>query len=241
MQLGSSNSVDLSTLLGLTRFYANTLNNVDDFSDAQITALLNQKYRVLQTLVLNNSFNNWEDNTLDGTGNGLINLSAGANNYAIPSEMISIDRVELNYEGDDNTWVVAYPANLNENEFAISNAEEQKNGTSTEPIYWVRSGQVYIDPVPNQAITGGMKVWCTIEVADLSSSTDEPKIHQAYQPILCMDAAIDHCEQKGKDKIAQKVKQKSNEMKAQLIESLQLRNRNRTQKAKMQGNKKLYV
>ena len=107
MQIGSASSVLPSDLLGLTRFLTNTKDNVTAFSDAEIVAFLNSQYSELQTFILTEVMNDWKENTVQGNGVGSIDLVAGTKSYAFPSEMLTLDRVEISYNGEDNSYRLA--------------------------------------------------------------------------------------------------------------------------------------
>lgn len=200
MQLGSASSVDLTTLYGFTRFCAGTLENVNSFTDAQILALLNQKQKELQAFILSALLYDWKENTLEGTGNGLINITAGTNNYAFPSGLATLDRVEINYTGSTNGWVAATVLKQEEIDEALSNTSNNNAivGSTNHPIVWVRNGKIYIDPVPYQTVTGGLKVFCTVVLTDLAGSTDSPVFPAAFHDIPCRMAAWEWLEKSDK-------------------------------------------
>lgn len=202
MQIGSASSVDLTTLLGLTRFHTNTLDNTSAFSDDNITALLNQDYRKTQSFLLSELMFDWKENTLEGTGNGLVNLTAGTNNTTFPTGLITIDRIEVNYTGDENGWVVAENKKLEGVDRAVSNTSNNSPivGSYGRPIYWVRDGVIYLDPIPNQDVTNGMKIYCTLLITDLAvggaGDALTPVFATAFHELLAMGAAIKWLKQK---------------------------------------------
>lgn len=192
MQLGSDSSITPSDLLGLTRFLTSTQDNVNAFTDTEIKALLNLEYRELQAYILSKVMNDWNENTLEGTGNGLITLVDGTESYAFPSDMLTIDRMEINYTGGTNNWVLVDIRRMEGIKKAISNNDNDNEivGTKEHPIAWLRDGYIYLDPIPNANVTGGLKVYCTILITDLSNSTDEPVFASPFHEILAYGAAI---------------------------------------------------
>ncbi len=188
MVIGAASSQDLSTLLGFSRFLAGTLSNVSavGFTDANITALLNIEYRETQAFLLSQVMYDWKENTLEGTGNGLINLTASDNSYTFPADLVTIDRVEINYTGATNGWV---PVNLLKQETidqALANTSNNApiRGSTSSPIAWARDGVLYIDPIPSQTVTGGLKVYCTILVTDLLVGGTGDQLTPVFSPLF---------------------------------------------------------
>lgn len=243
MQLGGSNSKDLTTLKGLTRFYANTLNNTTDFTDAMIIALLNQAYRRVELMLLTKTFNFWEKSTLEGDGNGLINLTAGTQAYTLITDILTVSRVEVNYTGEVNGWVKAEPIILDAiRSGAVANASSTfaVKGSKSRPVYWIRDNNIYIDPIPDVSVTDGLKVWCSTQITDLSGDTDEPVILEAYHPLLCRHAAAQYAAQRTKMDTA-----KENMAQAQLLEQEMLstyfkRNKDRYHSIRLKAKKNQY-
>lgn len=202
MQLGSSNSIALSDLLGYTRFLANTTDNVSAFTDAQIIALLNIDSRSLQTEILAALNYDWKENTVDGTGSGSVNLTASDNAYAFPTDMLQIDRIELNLSGNSNAWYPATIVPIQSFHRGVTNTEGDAAiiGSSESPVVFIRNKVLYIDPVPKVAVTGGMRIWGQTLVSDLTSAspTGSPVFESAFHEILAYGAAHRWCGSKDK-------------------------------------------
>lgn len=201
MVVGAASSTTVSTLLGLSRFLTDTLENVSAFSDQNILDLLNIEYREIQTFLLSQIMYEWKENTLNGTGNGLINLAAGTNNAAFPTDILTLDRVEINYTGDTNTWKKATVVKLGSISEAISNTANNApiKGSKEHPIVWARDGRIYYDPVPDVAVTGGLKVFCTTLITDLvvgTGATSTPVFVGAFHQLLSYGPSIKWLETK---------------------------------------------
>jgi hypothetical protein len=195
MVVGASSSVDVSTLYGFTRFLTDTLENVSAFSDANILALLNIEYRETQTYLLSQIMFDWKENTLNGTGSGLINLVANTNNYAFPTDMLTLDRAEINYTGNSNSWKKVTTVKLGSIGQAINNTTNNNaiKGSKANPLAWARDGRIYVDPIADVAVTGGFKVYCTTLITDLATGTDAaatPVFVKSFHQILAYGAAI---------------------------------------------------
>lgn len=193
MILGSSNSITPSDLLGFTRFLTGTLDNTSAFSDTNIIALLNLEYRSLQAKLLAALNYDWKENTVDGTGTGLINLVAADNSYVFPTDMIQIDRIEISYTGDVNTYVEATIVPLQGMHPAISNTLQNAAvmGSKSSPVIYIRNGSFYLDPIPDVSVTSGMKVWGQTLITDLAAASPSgaPVFAAAFHEILAYGAA----------------------------------------------------
>jgi hypothetical protein len=194
MVVGAAASTDVSTLYGLSRFLTDTLENTSAFSDANILALLNLEYREVQTYLLSQIMYDWKESTTNGTGSGLINLASGTNNYAFPTDLLTLDRAEINYTGDTNAWKKIITVKLGSIDEGISNTSNNTSikGSKEHPIAWARDGRLYVDPVPDVLVTGGLKVFCTTLVTDLATGTDAaatPVFVKSFHQILAYGAA----------------------------------------------------
>ena len=220
MLTGSASSIDSATLVGLTRFLTNTLDNVNAYSDANIVAQLNLEYRETQSFLLSQIIYDWKENTLNGTGNGLLNLTAGTNSYSFPTGMLTLDRLEINYTGATNVWVVSEPVKLDVFDLAIANTSGNTavKFSKNYPRHWVRDGKIYIDPVPDQSITSGLKVWCTILITDLAlAETVGPVFSAPFHPILAYSAAKKYFLQKQQYNDATIMEQEKMKLRAEMI------------------------
>lgn len=193
MVIGAASSAVPSTLLGLTRFHTNTMENVASFSDTNILALINIHYREIQAFILSNIMNQWKENTVDGTGTGLINLVAGTSKYALATDLMSLDRVEINYSGETNGYQKASIIKMGAVEDGVSNISNY-NTRAGGNVVWERSNYLELGSIPSKAVTSGMKVYYTNLVTDLTIGTNAaatPKFNAAFHQLLAMMTASD--------------------------------------------------
>lgn len=202
MSPGSASSVDLTTLLGLTRFLAGTLDRVGTFTDAQILALLNIEMDILQAEILQALNYDWKESTLDGTGSGAVNLVADDKTYAFPTDMIQIDRIEINYTGNTDGFVPAriiplqaYKSQALTN---ISTTSREGAGSEANPIVHIRNKVIHTDPMPKTSVTSGIRIWGQTLMADLTAGGSAPVFEAAFHEILAYGAAQRWCAAKDK-------------------------------------------
>ena len=198
MVIGAASSAVPSTLLGLTRFQTNTMENVNAFSDTNILALINIHYREIQTFLLSNIMGQWKENTTDGTGSGLINLVAGTANYSLPTDLMTIDKIEIDYAGETNTFKVAKIIKMGalDDTEALANTSDYNSRFSTEadPVVIIRSNKIELGKIPEESITGGIKVYYTSLITDLvvgTGASSTPVFNGAFHQLLSAMASVD--------------------------------------------------
>lgn len=193
MKLGAANSVTLSDLYGLTRFLTATLDDVAAFTDAQILPLLNQDYRKLQGEILVKILGGWKPK-----GNIYQDeLTASKQEYLFPSDILTIDRIEVNYEGGTNTWVPVVPKKQESIDKSLSNIEDDRAivCTRSNPGYWIYDTRSFwLDPVAQTTVVNGIRIWFTNPITDLATETNEPIFVELSHPLIAYGAAIKYCQ-----------------------------------------------
>lgn len=176
-----------TTLRGLTRWYAG-VQDVNQFTDAQIDGLLN---RWLHTMQL------WIEDAYEGFEfAGTIaksNLVAGTNNYAFPTDFVQIQRIEISYSGNENTWSRANLIDMRRVHYDLANQEDTGDRVTAvvSPIVYVFNNRLYLKDPPANAVTNGLWVYYTPLQTELSGTTDEPTFPEHFHKGLSLGAAID--------------------------------------------------
>lgn len=190
MKLGADNSTDPSTLIGKVRFLSNTQDNTNAFPASDIKGLLNEKYHSLIATLLDEIFGEWKPNVeIEET-----TLEADTQEYLFPSNILTIDRVEIDYQDSTDTTVVADRIKLSQIEEATSNYtfDDEIVCTENNPCFWLEDDtSLWIDPVSDETIPYGLRIHYTYEPTDLSGSDDEPVLKKAFHNLLCMDVVLD--------------------------------------------------
>lgn len=191
---GAASSISPADMLGFTRFLTNTLDNVAAFPDAHIIALINIKQRALQAEILTALNYDWKESTLDATGGGSVALVADDATYAFPTDLIQLDRIEISYTGEPNSYSIATIAPLQGIDRPVMNTNNTTIlGSRSNPVVYIRNKVITIDPVPDMAVTGGLKIWGTTLIADLTVGGTAPVFDQTMHEVLCYDAAETWC------------------------------------------------
>ena len=227
MTLGGDSDIVTTSLIGLTRNLTNTQDNTAAFSAAQIKGYVNQAYQNITLLLLNKINTGWKINESIATGN----LVDQQNSYTFTTSLSTtdvktVDRVELNYDGTTNNYVVATPRKHHQFQKGLANtsSDEAVEGTKINPLWWpFGNDTLYIDPIPDANATNGIKVHLTNTVTDLSSSGDEPVLIEEAHQVLSFDAAIRWLNTKRRFDVASVLKGERDELMVSVLEHYEKR------------------
>lgn len=201
MTLGSAGSTTPSDLRGLTRFITRTTSS--GFSDTNIDALLNNCYHEFVNEVKKHG-GNIDFNMVTET----INLANGTQTYSVTGKVLTIKRIEVTYDGTN--WRFVRFFDLSQRHLPTDTTSVGNDFSKDNPfadVYLATGEVVKIDlyPIPDAAVTNGLKVWKTLEITELSAAGDEPTLPEAYQKYLAYGAAKEHAIQLGKGNLAREM------------------------------------
>jgi hypothetical protein len=167
----------------------------------RFTRLINNTYHKSVTSVLE-SMDGWDFDDPNHGDTGFIktyNLTADQQQVTLPlsDKILKIKRAEITYDG--GTWYRAMPIDINEyggvsTQSAISGHFEVSN-----PFYDMIGNYVYLYPVPESNVTGGLKIWVSREIDEFTSAdtTQEPGIAEPFHEMLAIGASRDYAVQEG--------------------------------------------
>lgn len=87
----------------------------------------------------------------------IADLVASQQDYALETDTVRIKRVEISYDGTN--WYKAEPFDVNESGEALDTATIAKNFNKTAPYYDIQGNSIFLYPIPDAAVTGGLKLW----------------------------------------------------------------------------------
>jgi hypothetical protein len=126
-------------------------------------------------------------------------LENAVNEYAFPSDILKIKRIELSYDG--TTWRKATFFDVNQKQGGLT-GNETKDYAENDPFVEVYENSMFIYPTPTADVTAGLKIWYSKEIvgvdnsnddiASFSTSTDSPNLKEAFQKGLAYGAAKDY-------------------------------------------------
>lgn len=168
---------------------------------------VNRWYHKAQELIIDN-MNDWyfqgDYTTCD--------LVKDQEEYTFPSDILKLNKVEINYTGGDNDWLIAKQVPIERIKYPLSNKDEIY--TKTSPIFFLPNNlSIAIRPRPDNNITGGLKVYYQKDIAELTKTTDKPSLAEPFHRILSLGASLDYV-------IANQILEKRNTIKSELNELL---------------------
>ena len=184
MILGATSSVAPSDLRGFTRFI--TKADSTKFTDVQIDALLNLYYHeFINEILKSGSSIDFNMVTED------INLVADEATHSVTGKVLRIKRIEIQWESGGIWYPVTF-FDISEDRGAIDTTHIAAKYSKTKPYadLYLADEILKIDifPIPAVSNTGGMKVWKSLEVTELTTAASEPSIPEAYQKYLAWGA-----------------------------------------------------
>jgi len=172
-------------LRNFTRFLTNT--NSTSFSDADVDAALNTYYGEVMHEILQ-AQDGWDFQGEYAT----TDLVANQQEYTLPSDIIKIKRAEITFDG--TTWRPLTFMDINERGDALDSTTIASDFTTSKPFADLMDESLFLYPIPSSAVTGGLKIWYSKDVTDLSAATDSPVFADRYHKILAYGAAKDYFE-----------------------------------------------
>ena len=175
--------MNLTTLQAKTRYLLGEVSSTQ-YSDTNLNRALNDYLHKGTTLALLAS-GEWEVNGEVST----TNLVVSQQEYLLPLDLISLKRVEINYTGATDGWTVLQPLDMRNKPTALSN----ETVSTDSPRVRIFDDSLFLEDLPDTAVTNGLKVYYSKEAAELSdSNTGEPGLEESVQMYLVYGACLDY-------------------------------------------------
>jgi hypothetical protein len=189
-------------------FICQTGSDVESYKNADKLRNMNRWYHKVQDIIID-SMGSWIFK-----GNWACDdLIKNQEEYIFPSNILTINRVEVRYDTGDNDWVRAKNVPLEQVQYILSNTTD-KIGSKVSPIYWLPDTlSMVLRPIPDKDITEGIRIWYTRDITELINDTDEPEFAEPFHRILSLGASLDYV-------IANQILEKRNTIKSELNEMI---------------------
>jgi len=165
----------------LTRFVTNT--NSTTVSDTNFLRMLTERHKQLFIELTKLKEGYGETTATD-------NLVASTQNYSLPSGTLRIKRVEVLYS-TGGTWRQVNIFDINEKSSANDSTTIAGEFSQTKPYGDILGTSIYLYPIPNAAVTGGLKFWYIANPAELTATTETPTAPAEYHRMLADLVALD--------------------------------------------------
>jgi len=175
-------------------FLTNTTTS--DFSQNQMKANINRWLHRFSDEIMD-AMEGWD---FSGQTDQTIDLVADTQSYSVPTGILKIKRIEIDYNGD-GVYYKAEPLDINDMGHGTDSTSLAGRFSTTSPYYDLRAGFIDFYPIPDTNVTNGVKIWCENEITELSADTDEPGIAEPFHIGLAYGAARDWFEREGNTKM----------------------------------------
>jgi hypothetical protein len=180
---------------------------------------INERYLMVQTDVnqLNKGYFSKSNNASP------LSLVSGTYSYALPSDFVSLVKVEVSYDG--TTYNRAFPMDERYSNPGMVYSKDQ-------PIYDFLDANIIFKPTPDSS-SGKYKLWYYYW-AELSELTDEINASvRPFKDVLVLHALAMACYSGGKEDRGDRFMKRADELQSRLINRMKLRQQDETEKVVM--------
>lgn len=181
-----------------------TNTTTTEYSAASRLISLNKWYNLVHSWILQ-SQDEWDYDDSNKTDFPVLTTSLVANqqDYSLPSGTIRIKRLEITYDGVN--WYKAEPFDINERGTATDTTSIADDFNESSPFYDTLGNSILLYPIPDTAITAGLKVFIDRIVAEFTSAevstgTKVPGFDVNFHDILPIGMSYDWNYRKKNDK-----------------------------------------
>ena len=116
------------------------------------------------------------------------NLIASQSEYPLPSDMLFIKRIEIDFSDGTRTWSLLDVMDMSEYYSALSNKTVE--GASD----WIRlfDNSLFLLNPPEDTVSSGVKIYYITEPTELSGDDDEPNLPEHCVSYLIHGASLDY-------------------------------------------------
>lgn len=124
-------------------------------------------------------------------------LTANLQEYPFPTDILKVKRIEVDYNDNDKfSPVTIEDINIYPNRTLATTASINDYFSSSDPKAFLLDNSIFLAPVPESAVTSGMKIWYEKNVTQFTATAamnaQEPPIARPFHKILSLGAAADY-------------------------------------------------
>lgn len=179
-----------------------TKANTSQFINANRIILINKAVKDITMMILQ-AQDGWDfdDANHDDFPILTTNLVANQQDYALPTNTIKVVRLEITYDGTN--WHKVSPMDINQESSPTDTTTINNDFEKSEPYYDLRGGSIFLYPIPDTNITGGLKIWIdrnadNFTESDLSTGTKSLGFVANFHDMVAIKVALDYAIQNGK-------------------------------------------
>lgn len=179
--------MNLSDIKSKAKFYITGSSTEDpQWTDTDLKSNINKWYQKTQAFIVE-ACSDWILN-----GNWLTtDIVADQEEYIMPSNVLELEKVEINYSGNTNDWRSVKPLDF-KSLYSLSNSSSLY--TKVNPIYIKPDTfSLVFRPIPDTDVSQGIRIWVIETFTLLTEDTDAPLFQSNFHDILALGAAYDYC------------------------------------------------
>lgn len=184
----------IAELNSYVSFRANT--NTTEYTAANRLISTNRWYEQIVSIILDSMDGwDWDDSNRTDFPVATSSLVASQQDYAFPSNLLKIKRVEVSYDGQN--WFRAQPLDINQVSDPMNSTANVNNiFSTTSPYYDTEFNGIKLYPVPTATSTSGLKIYYTREPAEFTSTevttgTKEPGFAKPFHLMIALGMLYD--------------------------------------------------
>jgi len=194
---GIVQDIEFWTGLGRTTISGDTTNLLPEF-----TGRINAHYHKVVSMILEaQDESDFDDGNHSDFPIITTDLVALQPDYSIPlsEKVIQIKRAEITYDGTN--YERLNPIDINEISSPTNATTIGDEFETDKPFYDFQYGSLFLYPIPQSNVTGGLKLWVTREVLEYSGvagptagevdNADEPGFDENYHRMISLGASLD--------------------------------------------------
>lgn len=141
----------------------------------------------------------WDDSNYADFPIATTSLVATQQDYTLPTGWLKIQRVEVKYDSD---WYKAEPFDIGESSDPMDTTTIGDDFDEEHPYYDLRSGSLFLFPIPDTNVSAGLKLWYLREPDEFTrdDTTQEPGFHEAFHPLISYIPSLEYLTAKGLNK-----------------------------------------
>ena len=163
-------------------------------------------------------------------------LVADQKNYAFPTDLMTIERVEFMIDGSN----YEHAENVDERSISKNIDHWETYATASKPFYYFRNNNFWVLPTPDKNVTNGIKIFYTKLVTQFSNDSDEPTFNRMYHIVIAYGTAYELAKNAGMKERANELKNDFNEWLKEMIDYYNTRNKDNQPRARIQRFKQSF-
>lgn len=184
----------LSDINTRVSFYIGSATN---FASAdRLLSLNNSIYEIETEIIKSQDGWRWDDSNNTDLPVATTNLVTGQSDYLLPTDNITVDRLEITYDGTN--WVKVNRIDINEDGNPTDSSSVANNYSTANPFYQLIGRSVILFPTPTENVSNGLKIWgsrlsSAFTSGDYTGGTKSIGFDKNFHEAVAIKMSMDYC------------------------------------------------